>query len=240
VRADSLGGSATVHLIPPAPAAGPMTLTVESLDRVDDPSPTTSYSVYVTSSAPTVTTAASSPTFGDSVTFDLTPDPTVQSTSPVTSYTVRSGSVDEYGAPVTVQAAADGSAQVTLTLDGAYGDTVQVSSTSANGWVSDPGSWSTTYDTSPTVSSDVYAENGTSGGAGVPGTFTFTPKVPGVASYTYSLDWGGTTTTVPAGADGSASISWTPPDSGFYDLNVYATAADGTQLAAYDYYFSVN
>lgn len=76
-------------------------------------------------------------------------------------------------------------------------------------------------------------------GAGVPGTFTFAPKVKGVASYTYSFNWG-PATTVKAGAQGVAQISWTPSQSGWYDPEVCATTKDGIQLAPYDYYFTVN
>ena len=65
-----------------------------------------------------------------------------------------------------------------------------VTSTSADGWVSQNSFWNYQVDTSPTVSSDVYLENQTSGGAGVPGTFTFAPKVKGITSYTYAFSDG--------------------------------------------------
>ena len=54
-------------------------------------------------------------------------------------------------------------------LDSPYGDFMVVTSTSADGWVSQNSFWNYQVDTSPTVSSDVYLENQTSGGAGVPG-----------------------------------------------------------------------
>ncbi|WP_042366237.1 hypothetical protein [Streptacidiphilus neutrinimicus] len=60
------------------------------------------------------------------------------------------------------------------------------------------------------MSSDVYTEHGSSGGVGVPTTFTLTPKVKGVASYTYAFNWG-QGTTVKAEGQGDAKLSWTPP-----------------------------
>jgi hypothetical protein len=43
-----------------------------------------------------------------------------------------------------------------------------------------------------------------------------------------------------AGGDGVAQISFTPDQSGFYDLEVYATTRDGLELTPYDYFFIVN
>ncbi len=140
---------------------------------------------------------------------------------------------------VDVAAAADGTAEVKLALDGLYGERLWVTSKSANGWVSDAASWSISYDTTPTVASDAYPENGSGGGVGVPGTFTFTPKVKGVVSYTYSFN-GDSEVTVAAGAHHTASVDWTPTSDGVYDLTVYATTRSGIQLAPYDYSFTVN
>ncbi|MBY8882193.1 hypothetical protein K7862_31845 [Streptomyces sp. PLK6-54] len=237
VRADSLGGSATVNLIPPS-GSGPATLYVISLDRALDRSiDETSYSFFLASHAPTVT-PVEKPQFDRPTTFDLTPDPVLQAKSPVVSYSVKTtgGQNDR---TVQVPASADGSATAKLTLDGADGEWVQVSSTSANGWVSAEQWWNVVFDTTPTVGSDVYAENASGGGVGVPGAFTFTPKVKNVVSYTYSFDWG-TPVTVKAEAGRTAHITWTPANDGFHDLDVYATTKDGIQLTAYDYYFTVN
>jgi hypothetical protein len=46
--------------------------------------------------------------------------------------------------------------------------------------------------------------------------------------------------TVEARGNDTAEIHWTPTESGFYDIEVYATTKDGTQLAPYDYYFTVD
>lgn len=236
VRAGTLGGSATVSLIPPG--RGLVTLWVASLDRANNRSDESSYEFSVASTAPTVA-ASGTPQFGTPTTFVLTPDPHVQATSPVVSYSVQH--VDGRGdSTIQVAAAADGTAEVTLVLDGVIGDdSVLVTSTSANGWVTDAGEYDTYFDTTPTVTSDVYAENASSGGVGVPGTFTFAPKVPGVVSYTYSVDWG-PSTTVTASSDHSSTINWTPTESGSHDISVYATTESGADLAWYDYFFTVN
>ncbi|MFI9600908.1 hypothetical protein ACIHCX_13640 [Streptomyces sp. NPDC052043] len=236
-RADTLGGSATLNLIPPQ-GSGVMTLWVRSLDRAYHPSPRTSYTFRVKSTAPTVTPSPSLPQFGKRTTFTLKPNPALQATSRVVSYSVATtgGQNDK---TITVKASADGTAKVTLTLDGIYHESVDVKSTSANGWVSDAGRWYTSFDTTATVSSDVYTEDESSGGVGVPSTFTFAPKVKGVVSYTYSFNWG-PEVTVKAGAHQAARISWNPSQTGFQDLMVYATTRDGVQLAPYDYVFYVN
>ncbi|MGW2464559.1 hypothetical protein ACWC2M_37110 [Streptomyces sp. NPDC001761] len=237
-RADALGGSATLSLVPPA-GSGRMTLWVRSLDRAYNGSAITSYSFLVRSSAPTVTPAVPQPGFGEPTAFTLRPDPGLQAKSPVVSYSVRT-SGGQSDRTVEVAAGADGTASVELALDGIYGENVQVTSTSANGWVSDAAWWGTTYDTTPTVASDVYPENGSGGGAGVPGTFTFTPRVADVVSYTYTFGNGDPEVTVPADAQHTASVEWTPAADGWYDLTVYATTRSGIQLAPYDYTFTVN
>ncbi|MFE2063355.1 hypothetical protein ACFXDH_13250 [Streptomyces sp. NPDC059467] len=68
-----------------------------------------------------------------------------------------------------VPAAADDTATTELTIDGVIGEHLDVTSRSANGWVSDPALWNIDYDTTPTVASDVYPGNGSGGGAGVRG-----------------------------------------------------------------------
>jgi hypothetical protein len=237
VRADTLGGSATVNLIPPA-GWGRVTLHVVSLDRTGDRSfDEATYSFSVTSGVPTVTPPAK-PRFDQPATFRLTPNAQLQAKSPAASYTVRTLG-GEHDQTVQVPADEDGSAMITLKLDGTFGERLYVSSTSANGWVSDTAEWSVSFDTETAVTSDVYAEDETSGGVGVPGTFTFTPKVRNVVSYTYSFNWGDPVT-VKARSDQSAHVTWVPEESGFNSLTVNATTADGIQLATKYYYFNVN
>ncbi|MFF7472664.1 hypothetical protein [Streptomyces sp. NPDC008092] len=237
VRADAPGGSATVDLVPPYGGGG--TLSVQSLDRALNPSDTASYSFLVGNTAPTITPSDPSPEFGDTTTFTLRPDAGLQSRSPVVSYSVHTFNGPDGDRTFDVVAAADGTATTELTIDGITGEHVTVTSRSANGWVSDPTFWDIDYDTTPTVASEVYPEDGSGGGAGVPGTFTFTPKVQGVVSYTYAFDTE-PEATVAAGADGTASVDWAPDSAGSHSLEVYATTRSGIRLLAYDYSFTVN
>ena len=237
VRADALGGSATVNLVP-TDGSGFETLTVVSLDRSLNESRSVTYNFLLKQDTPTVTQVSHPKQFGKPATFELTPDPGIEAASPVVSYTVEHTTAQAQ-TTTTVAASAKGVAKLDIPMNGIYGDSLIVTSTSANGWVSERQFWNNGYvDTSPTVTSDVYTENGSAGGVGVPSTFTFTPKVKGVASYTYSF--GDQTVTVKAHGQGATKISWTPSQSGWYDLDVYATTKDGIQLAPYDYFFTVN
>ncbi|MFJ5309398.1 hypothetical protein [Streptomyces sp. NPDC088350] len=238
-RADAPGGSATISLLPPSGSSGPTTLWVRSLDRAYNGSAITGYSFLLDSTAPTVTPAVASPAFDRPTRFTFRPDAGLQSTSSVVGYSVETIGGQGGDKTIDVPAGPDGTASVTLTLDGIYGESLRVSSTSANGWVTDAAFWGISYDTTPTVASDVYPENGSGGGAGVPGSFTFTPKVKGVASYTYSVN-GDPEVTVAAGAHHTASVDWTPAAADDYDLTVHATTCSGISLAPYDYYFTVN
>ena len=137
------------------------------------------------------------------------------------------------------EASADGTGHVRVKLDGISINDLMVTSKSADGWVSDTAFWRQSFDTTPTVGSDAYPENQSSGGVGAPGTFTFTPKVKHIVSYTYSFNYG-TPVTVKVGRGHTATVSWTPDQSGFTDLEVYATTKDGLELMPYDYFFTVN
>lgn len=74
--------------------------------------------------------------------------------------------------------------------------------------------------------------------AGVTGTFTFTPRSVGVVSYLY--DFGdGDQKQIDAGADGTAVLTWTPQDGGYYDLTVYSVDGSGNRSLATEEQFSV-
>jgi hypothetical protein len=232
VRLAELGGSASVSLFPPD--SGPQTLSVRSFDRAFNVSAVTTYRIFVGDTSPVVTPDPPTPRLGLPLTLHLAPNAHVPT---VDSYTLQVGN----GAPQTVTAAADGTAAATLTVSGLI--QIQVRSHSTNGWVSNPFRWTTTVDTTPTITSDVYPEDtGTvvsAGGTGVTGVFTFAPKVPNVVSYTYSFDWG-SEATVPADADGTAKVSWTPDTSGQHLVYAYATDANGAVYDPYYYTFDVN
>ena len=234
--ASTLGGSATLSLIPPFDS-GFLFLTVASLDRAFNESPPTTFFIFIKPDAPTITQLNPGVPFDKNGEFHLTPDPGLQAASPVTSYTVQLFGQTQQ--TFTVKASASGIAEFGAALDSPTGESMLVTSTSADGWVSQNAFFGSSIDTSPTVSSDVYLENQSSGGVGVPGTFTFAPKVKNIASYTYGFS-DGTGATVAAQGNGTAQITWTPSESGFYFLDVFGTTKDGIQLTDYFYVFFVN
>lgn len=235
VQAPVLGGSVTVDLVPPA-SSNPSELFVTSVDRAYNSSPVTTYMFFLKSGQPTIAVQKGLPHYGSPTTFEFTPDPDLEAQSPVTSYNVQIVGDPSGQQNYSVPAAADGTALTQITLDNTY-EWIQVSSVSADGWVSDGGNY--TFNSEPTVAAKAYPENGTGGGVGVVGTFTFSPPVTGVVGYSYSFD-DGTTQTIVKAHEGKAKIKWTPTASGQYDIEVYAILKDGTELYPYDYYFSVS
>jgi len=234
-KASALGGSTTVKLMPPH--GGFLVLTVASLDRAYNRSQTTTYSFLVSDTSPTLTQLTRHPQYDKPARFALQANPGLQAASPVVGYTVQF-----YGdtqKTIDLKATPDGRAWFQVTLDSTTADAIWVTSTSQDGWVSDAAYLYIPMDTTPTVSSNVYPENQSSGGVGTPGTFAFAPKVDDVASYTYSFNYG-PPITVKAGAHGVARITWTPTQSGFVVLYVYATTRSGVQLTSYNYRFTVN
>lgn len=235
VAAPTLGGSVSVDLVPPA-AWGYVTLYVSSMDRAGNSSPVTEYAFFLKQTTPSITLQGPLPKFGKQTEFQLSADPGLEAQSPVTGFTVTT-LTDSGQTTETIPASEEGVAEFKPTIESAD-ESFIVGTTSADGWRSET-NWYF-VNTAPTVTSTVYPENGSGGGSGVAGTFTFKPPVKGVVSYSYSFDWGSTYTTVEASPNGEAQITWAPPHSGFYDLDVYATTANGTQLLPYDYFFMVN
>lgn len=236
-KASTLGGSATVSLIPPQDS-GLLVLTVASLDRAFNQSPTTTFYIFVKPDAPTIMQLAPNPQYGQNAQFRLLPGPGIQAASPVTSYTVQYYGQD--GQTINVPANADGTAEFGVTLDDPAGvNLMVVTSHSADGWTSQNNFWSSQINTTPVVTSNIYLGSGSGGGAGVPDTFTFDLKVKGIASFTYGFS-DGTTGTVKANGDGEAQVTWTPQQSGLYFLEVYPTLKDGTELQPYFNAFIVN
>ncbi|BCJ33081.1 hypothetical protein Athai_05840 [Actinocatenispora thailandica] len=227
VRADSLGGSGTVSLVPPN--SGPNTLTVASYDRAYQRSDSTTYTVDVRDTSPVVAVDGT-PQYGSPVTVHLAPGPNVSDVDRYT-YTVNGGTEQ------TVVANDDGSATVTADLDSPGLNHIDVRSHSSNGWISPVKTWSVTFDTSPSVASDTWPEYATGAGVGVSGTFTVSSTLPGVVSFGYAFDWG--EPSVVAATDGKATIQYTPESNGGHALEVYAILSDGTQLSSYTYYFTV-
>jgi hypothetical protein len=235
-QASTLGGSATVGLVPPQDT-GLLVLTVASLDQAFNQSSTTTYEISVKPDAPTIDLLTPNPKFGQKAHFKLLPGAGIQAASPVTSYTVQ---LESTGQTISVPANAHGTAKFSVTLDDPSGtNAMVVTSKSADGWTSENSFWSSQINTTPVVTSNIYLANGSGGGPGVPDTFTFTLKVKGIASFTYSFS-DGTTGTVKAKRNGTAQVNWTPQSSGLYFLQVYATLKNGTNLEPYFNSFTVN
>jgi len=234
VLADAQGGSATLNLVPAQPS-GFMILDVWSVDRAGNISPEATYQIFAGPTAPTITLQGDKPKYGVQTPFLLTPDPGLEAASPVTSYQVVE-STDAGQQELTVPADSNGDATIHVTDDSEWGTVFWVQSVSADGWVSDNNSYS--IDDFPAITSDVYQEDGVSGGAGVPGTFDFTSPIKDISGFTYTVN-GGPATTVHA-ADGKASITFTPPASGWYDIEVTPVAKDGGDQFPNDYYFGVS
>lgn len=95
-------------------------------------------------------------------------------------------------------------------------------------------SW--TVDDSPRITSTDFPTTGQ--GPLATGSFTFTPRTPGTTAYLYSMDWG-PYTTLAARPDGTATLTWTPDETGAHRLEVQSRMADGTRSWTTIYEFTV-
>ncbi|MGK5518425.1 Ig-like domain-containing protein [Micromonospora sp. URMC 107] len=216
VAADAPGGSATVTLTPDRD--GPRTLTVEAIDLAGNRSPATSYVFLVRTTSPTITDADPTAGYGQPRTLTFTPR-----MEDVVEYTYR---LDD-GPEQTVPATADGTATVTITPTKPGYNTVYVRSRTAGDLPSGEGSYRFYLATKPTVSSVEYPINKFQGAvAGTPGTFVLQAGMPGVTEFVYSFD-GRPAETVAAGADGSASVGYTPTTAGIHRITVHTRTGDG-------------
>ncbi|MEV0728642.1 hypothetical protein [Polymorphospora sp. NPDC050346] len=236
VRADVPGGSATITLSPNG--ASLQRLTVRAVDLAGNVSPTTEYQVQVPPSMPEVLVKSGKPEWGQEIRLKFLPEDGITG---IQHYEV----ILDNGQPETRQATADGTAEFSFVATNTYGHRVKVRSHSSNGFVSQEAMWFTYFDPWPGVRSDIYLSEGPpTGGVGVQGTFTFSPP-PGWTDtvayrYVFGFDPEAVYTEVAAGADGRATITWTPTVSGPTELIVYAVRANGTVGDDYNWYsFSV-
>ncbi|MEV0714162.1 hypothetical protein [Asanoa sp. NPDC050611] len=134
----------------------------------------------------------------------------------------------------TVAADAEGRAEVEITARWGGDRTLTVTSRTAAGVASTRTArwW---LPSEPRIVSAEYPESQAAGGEGVPGTFTFTPRSPGVVAFRYAFS-DGTEGTVPVGA---ASVRWTPAAIGWASVNVWAVDADGAETGPGIYSFQV-
>ncbi|WP_238425206.1 hypothetical protein [Micromonospora parastrephiae] len=132
--------------------------------------------------------------------------------------------------------AADGSVTFTYTpTKGGY-TYVTVVARNAAGVQTDEGGTSWSVLDGPRVTSTDFPTTGT--GRLAPGTFSFTPRLPGTTAYEYSVNFG-SYATVAARADGTATLAWTPQDTGWHYLTVRSLTASGTRSAGTQYSFQV-
>jgi hypothetical protein len=132
----------------------------------------------------------------------------------------------------TIAADANGTAVVTFTPRHSGYNTLDVFSRTADGAESTVLSvYFYPASLAPTITSEEYPYFGTSGGPGVPGSFTFHPTAADVVSYDYTFNQEAEQS-VAAAADGTATIDWTPrsvaaPWYGFTTLTVRSHSANG-------------
>lgn len=237
IKADAPGGTATVDLVPQN--LGLNQLVVRSLDEAGNVSSTVSYEIFAPNNSPSVEVVGGTPQWNQKVELKFTPAPGVTG---VTSYDVVFANGDNQ----TVQAATDGTALFDFVASNVDGINLTVRSVSAT-FTSPKTNYQYAFDPWPGVTSDVYVstDDGSGvGGVGVPGTFTFTPP-PGmtdVSSYQYrftSPSGDSTSGTVQATAERTATLDWTPTQSGSWILDVYAVASDGSPSSYDNWYFFI-
>ncbi|MGY0004937.1 hypothetical protein [Micromonospora sp. I033] len=153
------------------------------------------------------------------------------------------GYVYDFGdGPQTVAAAADGTATINWTPRSYPAD--------SSGWVrltvrekiGDIVSDETEYPLilgklAPTVTSADYPADGEGGGPGIAGSFTLAATMPGTTEFVYRF--GTEEKTVPAGPDGTATITLTPTEGGGNFLFVSSRTGSGITSGEDYYYFYV-
>ncbi|WP_155374364.1 hypothetical protein [Catellatospora vulcania] len=225
VAADA-DGKATVTITPTDD--GPVQLQVSGLDKAGNWSDTTYYYLYVNSTSPTIEDLDPEAWYGEPHRIVFRP-----SMAGVVSYAYTIG----YGPEQTVAAAADGTAQITVTPQDSYTE-IRVRSVTAAGLRSSDAWTYLVSTTTPFVSSPDWPENETGKKFGSTGTFAFRPHMAGVTEYVWSIN-DMEPQTVAAGPDGSATVSWTANAFDWQYVVVYSRTADGTESEMSYYGFRV-
>ncbi|MFU8854513.1 hypothetical protein ACNAW0_26560 [Micromonospora sp. SL1-18] len=132
--------------------------------------------------------------------------------------------------------AADGSATFSFTPTRSGYNYVTVVARNAAGVQTEEGGTSWSVTDGPGVTSPDFPATGS--GRLAPGTFSFTPHLPGTTAYQYAIS-SGSYTTIAARPDGTATLPWTPAETGRYQLTVRSVTADGTRSMWTLYNFTV-
>ncbi|MEN7501776.1 MULTISPECIES: hypothetical protein [unclassified Saccharothrix] len=130
----------------------------------------------------------------------------------------------------------DGTATVRWTPTHAGNQYLTVTSRTATGVVSSYSTYQFRVYDNPTITSTDFPA-----GAYSPwreGTFTFTSNHPGATEFLYTAA-DNTTTTVPVGPDGTATITWTPTRTGDQTLTVTTRTATGQVSATSTHWFTI-
>ncbi|MEU6078057.1 hypothetical protein [Micromonospora sp. NPDC047074] len=220
VALDQPGGSTTVTVTPTE--SGPKALVVTAVDRAGNRSSATTHEFRVTDTSPTVTDGSPTAGYGQPRTLTFAPQ-----MAGVVEYTYRLNDEPEQ----TVAATADGTSTVTITPTKPGYNDVYVRSRTADDVPSGERRYRFYLATKPTVTSVEYPLGRTGAPAGTPGTFVFRPGMTGVVEYVYSFD-SQPAQTIAAGADGSASVTWTPTTAGPHRITVHTVTAAGIQSEA--------
>lgn len=225
VPASTKGGPGTLQFTPTG--IGPIRLTVVSVDAVGNRSPETNYDFFVANNLPTVSCTPREAVVGTPRQCVLSPG----ASTGVVSYNYH---VDD-GPSATVPAGADGTATVTVTpttTDGAA--TVFASATLSTGV--------TTGDSRDFLGVDpadpLVSQTPDTPFVGQPVTLTFQPVQPGVVSYTYQVNQDAPVT-VPAAADGTATVTVTPTSSDGLVVRVFSTDGNGVNSGSTDQFIDV-
>jgi hypothetical protein len=212
IAADQPGGSATASIAPTGD--GRVDLSVVGVDRAGNRSDATRYSFSVTRTAPEVA-ADTYVRIGEplSATFTAT-----QAGARTVTYRL-----DEL-AETTVPVGSDGTASVAVQVPTAepYSHQLSVWTTNAAGQRSAVREWR--FSVNPAAPTVAFSPNAAVISQRV--TVTFTPGMPDVVSYTYTVN-DGAPTTVDAAADGTATFEYPADTSGFFDFRVFSTSASG-------------
>jgi len=191
--------------------------------------------LYVDPGAPIITTSA------DEVVGGQPLQATFKATLPGSTTFTYTWKVWDGGEPITVPVGPDGTATVSLPTDTLGYEGLDVYSTAADGHQSATAETTVLVDNGPpTVTSTDYPQNQWGGGVGIAGKFTFASAASNVVSYTYWFN-NDDPVTVPAGPDGTATVSITPTqnDGQSQLVLVAANLADGSQTDLTRYGFFV-
>ncbi|GIE87285.1 hypothetical protein [Actinoplanes regularis] len=137
-----------------------------------------------------------------------------------------------------VPAAADGTATFQFTMTKAQYTSVTVIARNAAGVHTDQGSTSWSVTDGPAITSTDFPTRGS--GHIKPGTFTLKSQQTGATKFIYSID--GTdryNVEAPIASDGTATVTWTPTTSGYFNLHATSKTASGVRSSETYYSFYI-